>query len=218
MANNIKIKNVEQLEEILMGDLAWRKKEMLSLKLLIEKDKVNEPILLRAGMALLCAHFEGFIKKASNCYIGYVAEQKLKYKELKNSFAAIKMDKEFENCAKSEKNSVHTKLLNKYDNLAESKFQEKYDLDHPYISTHSNPKIEELKEIMSVLGIESDIFETKANYIDSSLLANRHKVVHGDKTDFDKEDFMTTFNIIMPLIEEYERLIISSIEEQKYLK
>lgn len=166
MANNIKIKNVEQLEEILMGDLAWRKKEMLSLKLLIEKDKVNEPILLRAGMALLCAHFEGFIKKASNCYIGYVAEQKLKYKELKNSFAAIKMDKEFENCAKSEKNSVHTKLLNKYDNLAESKFQEKYDLDHPYISTHSNPKIEELKEIMSVLGIESDIFETKANYID----------------------------------------------------
>lgn len=63
MANNLKIKNIEQLEEILMSDLAWRKKEMLSLRLLVEKDSVNESILIRAGMALLCAHFEGFIKK-----------------------------------------------------------------------------------------------------------------------------------------------------------
>lgn len=218
MANNIKIKDVEQLEGILMGDLAWRKKEMLSLKLLIENDKVNEPILLRAGMALLCAHFEGFIKKASNCYIGYVAEQKLKYKELRSSFAAIKMDKEFESCAKSDKNSVHSKLLNKYNDISDSKFQEKYDLDNPYISTHSNPKVDELREIMSILGIESDIFETKANYIDSSLLANRHKVVHGDKTEFDKNDFLSTFGIIMQLMEDYGKLIIESIEAQKYLK
>ena len=63
MASNIKIRNIEQLEEELTKDLSWRKKEMLSLKILIEKDSVNENILLRAGMALLCAHFEGFIKK-----------------------------------------------------------------------------------------------------------------------------------------------------------
>ena len=62
MASNIKIKTVEKLEEILLKDLAWRKKEMVSLKILVEKDQVNEPILLRAGIALLCAHFEGFIK------------------------------------------------------------------------------------------------------------------------------------------------------------
>lgn len=103
MASNIKIRNIEQLEEELTKDLSWRKKEMLSLKILIEKDSVNENILLRAGMALLCAHFEGFIKKASNCYIGYVSEQKIKYKDLRSSFAAIKMENEFKTCSKSEK-------------------------------------------------------------------------------------------------------------------
>ena len=95
MASNIKIKTVEKLEELLMQDLAWRKKEMFSLKILVEKDEVNEPILLRAGIALLCAHFEGFIKRASNCYIGYVAEQKKLYSELKENFTALKMEKEF---------------------------------------------------------------------------------------------------------------------------
>lgn len=79
MASNIKIKTVEQLEELLVQDLAWRKKEMISLKILVEKDKVNEPILLRAGIALLCAHFEGFIKRASNCYVGYHLPPALRY-------------------------------------------------------------------------------------------------------------------------------------------
>lgn len=218
MASNIKIKTIEKLEELLLQDLAWRKKEMLSLKILVDKDQVNEPILLRAGIALLCAHFEGFIKRASNCYIGYISEQKKLYSELKENFAALKMEKEFESCAKSDKHSVHKKLLIKYDELLTRKFIEKYDESNPYISTHSNPSSLELKEILDTIGIESDIFETKATYIDSSLLEKRHHVVHGDRSDLDKDDFLTTFEIIIKLIEDYKDLIIDAAENSKYLR
>ena len=218
MASNIKIKTVEKLEGLLMQDLAWRKKEMLSLKILVEKDEVNEPILLRAGIALLCAHFEGFIKRASNCYIGYVAEQKKLYSELKENFTALKMEKEFKSCALSEKHSVHKKLLIMHDNLATKTFKEKYDENSPFISTHSNPSSNELKEILETIGVESDIFETKATYIDSSLLEKRHHVVHGDRSDLDKADFMTTFDIIIELIEKYKDLIIDAADNKKYLR
>lgn len=192
MASNIKIKTVEQLEELLVQDLAWRKKEMISLKILVEKDKVNEPILLRAGIALLCAHFEGFIKRASNCYVGYVSQQKKLYSELKENFTALKMEKEFKSCSKSDKHSVHKKLLILHKELLTKRFIEKYDENNPFISTHSNPSSAELEEILETIGIESDIFETKATYIDSSLLEKRHKVVHGERSDLDKEDFLTT--------------------------
>lgn len=218
MASNIKIKTVEKLEELLMQDLAWRKKEMLSLKILVEKDEVNEPILLRAGIALLCAHFEGFIKRASNCYIGYVSEQKKLYSELKENFAALKMEKEFKSCAKSEKHSVHKNLLIMHDELATKTFKEKYDENNPFISTHSNPSSNELKEILETIGIKSDIFETKATYIDSSLLEKRHHVVHGDRSDLDKTDFMTTFDIIIELIERYKDLIVDAADNKKYLR
>ena len=218
MASNIKIKTVEKLEGLLIQDLAWRKKEMLSLKILVEKDEVNEPILLRAGIALLCAHFEGFIKRASNCYIGYVAEQKQLYTDLKENFSALKMEKEFESCAKSDKHSVHKKLLLMHDSLASKKFSEKYNEDKPFISTHSNPSSTELKEILDTIGIESDIFETKATYIDSSLLAKRHHVVHGDRSELDKDDFLTTFDIIIKLIDDYKDLIIESADKKEYLR
>ena len=218
MASNIKIKTIEKLEELLTQDLAWRKKEMLSLKILVERDEVNEPILLRAGIALLCAYFEGFIKRASNCYIGYVSEKKKYYSELKENFAALKMQKEFESCAKSDKHSVHKKLLVMHDSLATKRFVEKYNEDKPFISTHSNPSSTELKEILDTIGIESDIFETKATYIDSSLLEKRHHVVHGDKSDLDKEDFLTTFEIIIKLIGDYRDLIVDAADNEKYMR
>ena len=212
MASNIKIKTVEQLEELLVQDLAWRKKEMISLKILVEKDKVNEPILLRAGIALLCAHFEGFIKRASNCYVGYVSQQKKLYSELKENFTALKMEKEFKSCSKSDKHSVHKKLLILHKELLTKRFIEKYDENNPFISTHSNPSSAELEEILETIGIESDIFETKATYIDSSLLEKRHKVVHGERSDLDKEDFLTTFKIIIDLVEEYKTLLVNAAD------
>lgn len=80
------------------------------------------------------------------------------------------MEKEFKSCALSEKHSVHKKLLIMHDNLATKTFKEKYDENSPFISTHSNPSSNELKEILETIGVESDIFETKKECIRVYLL------------------------------------------------
>jgi hypothetical protein len=218
MGTNLKIKSLESLGDYLDEDLAWRKKEMLSLKLLVEKDQVNREILLRAGIALLCAHFEGFVKYSSDCYVAYVSNQKIKSSALKNNFLALKMEKAFAACATSPKHSVHTNIIDKYLHYIESNFQLNITKEKGVISTHSNPSSKELKEILATLGIESNLFETKAHYIDDSLLKNRHCVVHGERSNLEMEDFLTTFRIIMKLIEEYQQLIIQSAEDEDYLK
>lgn len=71
----MKIKTLEDLEDSLNTHLAWRKKEMMTLKLLIESGDEARITLIRAGIALLCAHFEGFIKDASNDYLSFVSNQ-----------------------------------------------------------------------------------------------------------------------------------------------
>jgi len=218
MNHKLNIKSLEDLEDFLNNDLAWRKKEMISLKMMVDKDQVNEAILLRAGIALLCAHFEGFVRYGSNCYVSYVSTQKVACESLKNSFIAMKMVKEFKSCSASEKHSVHAKLLDKYLGYKEKKFQINITDGEGVISTHSNPGSSELKEILAALGIESDLFETKAHYIDESLLKNRHKVVHGEPANLERSDFLSTFSIIMDLIENYRKLIIHSAENKDYLK
>lgn len=64
----IKINTLEMLLEELDQDLQWRKKEILDIRtLIIANDYL--PCLLRSCFTLSCAHFEGFIRYASNAYI-----------------------------------------------------------------------------------------------------------------------------------------------------
>lgn len=219
MANKLRFNKIEKLQDALDKDLAWRKKEMLSLRLLVESDSVNESILLRAGIALLCAHFEGFIKYSSNCYVAYVSGQKVASNTLKNGFIAIKMEKEFKACSDSAKHSVHARLIDKYNSIVNDKyFRLDVNDEELFIKTNSNPNCDVIKDILLTLGIETDLFETKKNYIDSSLLEKRHKVVHGERSELDKKDFLTTFEIIMDLLDEFHKLICTSAENRIYLK
>lgn len=211
-----KMKTIELLEEALENDLSWRKKEMLQLRLLIEKDQTDEPILLRAGAALLCAHFEGFLKYASNCYIGYVVEQGNLLCELKECFSALALEASFSRCAPSEKVSVRECLIKTYEEKCDKPFF--VDYKKGIISTHSNPSSEEIKEILATIGIETELFETKANYIDQGMLEKRHKVVHGERFPVDREDFFSIFDIVIKIIEDYKEVLVSAAEGKQFLR
>ena len=71
---------------------------------------------------------------------------------------------------------------------------------------------------MLTLGVETDIFRTKANYIDSSLLANRHSIVHGERTNLAYDDFSVTFDIIMRILDDYKDFLIDAAAEEAYKK
>lgn len=214
----MKIKSVEELEDKLQEDLAWRKKEILSFKMLIESDEINKKILLRASVALLCAHFEGFVKKASNYYIVYIASKKIKAEKIKNTLVAIKLKHKIEDCGKTNKHSVHGEMITILENIKEKNFFIKYTDDNPIISTESNPSSKVLKEILKTIGIESDVFDLKARYIDNNLLKNRHYVVHGERYDLRGSEFMETCSIVLTLLESYKEVIINAAERELFLK
>lgn len=211
----MKIKTIENLEDALDKHLAWRKQEMLNLKTLIDRGDDARIMLIRAGMALLCAHFEGFIKDASYDYLSFVANQNICYKDLQEVFSIWKIHSLIEECAKSSKYSVQARGLEKYNALSSEPFSIN---KKSMINTHSNPSTEVLKELLLTLGVETDIFRTKANYIDSSLLANRHSIVHGERTNLAYDDFSVTFDIIMRILDDYKDFLIDAAAEEAYKK
>ena len=208
----MKIKTIENLEDALDKHLAWRKQEMLNLKTLIDRGDDARIMLIRAGMALLCAHFEGFIKDASYDYLSFVANQNICYKDLQEVFSIWKIHSLIEECAKSSKYSIQARVLEKYNALSSEPFSIN---KKSMINTHSNPSTEVLKELLLTLGVETDIFRTKANYIDSSLLANRHSIVHGERTNLAYDDFSVTFDIIMRILDDYKDFLIDAEEAYK---
>ncbi len=65
----MKLNTAEQLSDRLSHDLAWRKKELSEVKSLVETRSFSDSkhkALVRSGICLLYAHWEGFVKLAAN--------------------------------------------------------------------------------------------------------------------------------------------------------
>ena len=213
----MKIKKLEKLQDLLDQDMAWRKKELIDIKLLIHSTK--NPVLCRVGIALLSAHFEGFIKQAANYYVVHVASQNIKISDLHTNFAAIHSGKLFDQCAASDKITVYQKaiddFLSNYDNL---NFQVRYSREHPVIKTEGTPSSTVVRNIFDSIGLDFSPYETKTNYIDADLLSNRHGVVHGERVYIAISDFDSTFDTITEIMEQFSDQVMTAAMNKSYLK
>lgn len=213
----MKIKKLEKLQDLLDQDMAWRKKELIDIKLLIHS--TQNPTLCRVGIALLSAHFEGFIKQAANYYVVYVASQNLKLSDLHTNFTAIHSGKVFLPCAGSDKITVYQKAIDKFlENYSTKSFQVRYSPENPVIKTEGNPSSSVVKNIFDSIGLDFSPYETKTNYIDADLLSNRHDVVHGNRVYISVDDFDNTFKVITEIMEQFSAQILSAAIGRSYLK
>lgn len=66
----MKIRTLGQLQDALDSEMSWRLKEIADLKSNVKSTSgLARSTLIRAGTALLYAHWEGFIKAASSAYV-----------------------------------------------------------------------------------------------------------------------------------------------------
>ena len=85
-----KIRNVGQLQDALDNEMGWRIKEISELKLSVRgASSLSQGTLIRAGLALLYAHWEGFIKNSSLNYLEFVNNQGCRYGDLKTCFIVL---------------------------------------------------------------------------------------------------------------------------------
>src|SRR5579872_1537411 len=108
-----KIRTLEELQQNLDEDLVWRKRELATIKALVTAKSFSKEITdchIRSGIALVYAHWEGFIKSAGSAYLTYVASQRLTYSKLTNNFIAIASKKLLNEATQSNKIAIYAKV------------------------------------------------------------------------------------------------------------
>lgn len=218
----MKIKNIEELEDRIDGELAWRKKELISIKNDIRssenKDISERSRLIRSGIAMLYAHWEGAIKSLAEYYLIYVSSLNLKYCELKNNFLAIDMKESLNLYAETKKASIHNKFLN---DLYEKQNQISKIPYKNIIKTNSNLKMDILKEITETIGLDFSPYELKKMLIDQRLLGNRNKIAHGERLEklegiANISDFLELHEAVYELIEVFANNIKIAAQNEDY--
>jgi hypothetical protein len=174
------IRNLEHLTDKLASELAWRRKELSDLKSLVEIKSFSSSkhnALLRSGIALLYAHWEGFVKAAASAYLEFVSMQRLPYEDLSANFVALAMKAKLNEAADTSKATIFTEAIE----FIMSRLSERSSI--PYkdvIKTGANLSSSNFREIVCVLGLDFTEYEMKQVMIDEKLLARRNSVAHGE--------------------------------------
>jgi hypothetical protein len=183
----MKIHTAELLDDALSGDLIWRKRELTVLKQMTESASIErQPVLLRAAVALLYAHWEGFIKGGSAAYVEFVALQRLRNRELAPHFLALSARKLLRGAEESTRIGPHLAIVDFF----LSRLDDQSIL--PYkdaIRTEANLSSRVLQEIFAILGLDYTPYVMKAHLIDDALLHSRNTIAHGEFLMVDLERY-----------------------------
>ncbi len=209
------IRTADDVNQVLAEELIWRKKELTALKFLVEANSSPDrhAVLLRSGIALLYAHWEGFVKVAGGVYLEFLKFQRLPYERLAVNFLALAARSKMLAAAQSGRVRQHIELtrffrsgLGERGNIAQK----------GSISTRGNLSSSVLRDITDTLGLDYRPYETKENLIDESLVATRNSIAHGQYVVPDINDFLELYTEVLGLLEVFRNQVDNAVSTGAY--
>lgn len=212
-----KVRTAEECLIALQGESAWRKKEISTLRTLIDGlSPAEHDVLIRSAVVMVYAHWEGFVKRACELYIAHINERISRHTVvLSDHFHMILMWKEFR------KSGEHPFWKNPAPYIEATKiyFENRTDketLPLEWIDTEANLNSRVLKKLMIMVDIDYSLFETKEKLIDESLLGKRNRIAHGERITIKQGDYIVMENEIRDLIDIFQNAIEDCVQSEKY--
>ncbi|MFG6441418.1 MAE_28990/MAE_18760 family HEPN-like nuclease [Roseateles sp. LKC17W] len=211
------IRTTSDLIDRIAQDLIWRRKELTDLKALIHESEgeIRSRVVIRAAVALLYAHWEGFVKKASSYYLEFVASHRLPYAQLAPNFVGIKLRTMFNTLGASNKISAGNEIadffctnINQQSNI-------------PYksaVDTKSNLSSTVLLDILEALGLDKAPFATRLAFIDTNLVNPRNHIAHGEDVGLTMDEYLELHTAVIALIETYRNEVENSSVLRRYAR
>jgi hypothetical protein len=214
----MKIRTSEDLVDVISEDFSWRKQELSLILHIIYSSKGKDTqlrSLIRCGITVLYAHWEGFIKLVSTSYLEFISRQGLLYKDLAIPFIAIGTKSIIPSILDTNKATIYVKAVEFILNCKTDKCEIPWDKT---INTRSNLNSSVLKEIITLLNLDYLPFQTKEILIDHRLLYYRNNIAHGKGLYPNIDDFDDLYHQIIALMEEFRTQTENAAILKQYLR
>lgn len=224
---------IDEFQNYLENDLAWRKLEISQLFMILNTVETKE-IIGKSMILLLYAHWEGFIKNSSKCYLKYVSDKNISIMKLTSNFEAIMLKKFAHECIDNDSKNLEKEfaLINKEKKIQSSAFNVQVDLENPFdkdlIDTYNNLSSKVLSSIIQIIGIKyNDAMKTRENYMNSSLVYYRNTIGHGSQIYNENSDDESPTNFskivelkefVVAMLDYFYEVLIKYVECEYYLE
>lgn len=211
----MKLRTASAAQDRIDAEFAWRLKEIADLKLQARAAVGDRrKTLIRSGVPLLYAHWEGFVKASSQYFINYVSHQSVKYGELAPCFVVRSLREHISNLSGT---GSYAQTVAGVSHLLSSLNQPSELSSNSPVQTFSNLNSDRFIELTCSIGIDITPYSAKWNLIDVSLLKRRNMIAHGEYLDIDAEDFGDLSDEVIGLLRQFKNDLENAITLKKYL-
>lgn len=224
---------IEEFQDFLEKDLAWRKMEISQLFRILNTAE-SKDIVCKSMILLLYAHWEGFIKKSSKCYLKYVSDKNIKVQKLTRNFEAIMLKRFARECIEQDSKNLAKEfaLMDKQRKASGKPFNISIDIDNEFdtafIDTQYNLSSKVLASIIQIIGIRyNDAIKTREQFVDVNLLKNRNAIGHGSQLSEDSVDSVSVLDFdqivklkefVILMLDYFADVLLKYVEEEYYLQ
>jgi hypothetical protein len=187
----MRARTLDELSRFLRDDLAWRRKENSVLRAAaIRSEAGKKQALLRGAVAVLYAHWEGFVKTAYTVYLDYVRMRKLRNCDLRHELLSLALKLRLKSCD-VERSDSHAEfgawLLREWTQRARLP-------DPKDVFGTSNLNSAVFKGFVKALGLsyEHDFATAEKSVIDT-LVEFRNHLAHGEWLLVDESEYEQLF-------------------------
>lgn len=212
------VRTIGELEDRLDNALAWRRIELQTLKSQIRaayKNSAHSPLtraLARSGIALLYAHWEGYVKESCQAYVDFVAKRRLKVGELNDGLLKVVLDQLNRRSVSGDEAAMQA-LMEAVRTPDNARARIPRDT---IVDTKSNLRSIVLSEILRCIGFEPDAFLTKNNLIDKTLCDGRNAIAHGRDYYPNPDEFDSLHDEVMSMLSDIRSTIMLHAQEKRY--
>lgn len=212
------IRTLDELADRLDEGMAWRRIELQSLKTAISEAEGRSPrspltrALARSGVALLYAHWEGYVKDSCVAYVEYIARRRLRCDELNDGLLITVLESLGKRMSSGDE-EARVALLEVVRQPGNSRARIP---KTSMIDTKSNLRHQVLADILFKIGLPAETFATKGNLIDITLCDSRNSIAHGREYFPAPDDFSQLMDEVIGMMEQIHDLIAAAARLSQY--
>ncbi len=212
------IRTIGELADRLDEGIAWRRIELQALKAAIaeaEGRSSDSPLsraLARGGVALLYAHWEGYVKDSCSAYVEFVARKRLRCDELNDGILKAVLESLNRRMASGD-DDARVALFDaiRRPNLSRARVPKTSMVD-----TKSNLRYQVLLDIFTKVGLPTGDFATRDRLIDVKLCDTRNSIAHGRDYFPSPRDYPELHSEVIEMMEQVREIIAAAARLATY--
>jgi hypothetical protein len=210
------MRTLTEFQDAVDRETGWRRQELTTILFEVQSARIaKQPTAIRAAVALLYAHWEGWVKRLAEIYIEFVENQRLKYEELSPAFFALAMQVKLNELSASGASAAHVSFAKflRADLERRARFGGRRSVD-----TKSNLSSSVLSRILIAIGLE-DTWERQkgfANLIDRQLLRQRNKIAHGEYLEVGVPEFESLHRNVTKILDDLTGDVLNCAARRSY--